>query len=77
MGGGARATYDGSPPAVALVVGHGSRGLGVELARGEGDQFTHCIDMEPVEEATRWHPRIGMATAGRCNRVPAATPSST
>jgi hypothetical protein len=36
-----------------LIVGRGSRGLGVELTRGEGDRFVHCIDMEPMEEAAR------------------------
>jgi hypothetical protein len=68
---------NGSPPATTLIIGRGSEEPGVEDTRGEGDRFAHCIDMELVEEVThQCHPRIGMATTGRCNRVPIAAPSS-
>jgi hypothetical protein len=50
-GGGTRAAGDGSSPAAALIIGRGSRGTGAGLTRGEGDQSTHGIDREPVEEA--------------------------
>jgi hypothetical protein len=72
---GAHTACDASPPVATLIIGRGSKGLGVELTRGGGGRFMHCIDMEPVEEtAHRRHPHIDMAAVERCSRVPIAAP---
>jgi hypothetical protein len=44
--GSTRVVGDASPLAAALIVGHGSRALGVRLTRGEGDRSVHDIYQE-------------------------------